>query len=75
MDIEAKLRENMVKFLVQKKIFCGFTDEVLDYRTCTVLVDSDGDPADVYSPKIAEVLRNNSKIAESFAAKGYFLQD
>ena len=49
-DLEEILRTEMVKYLVQKTIFCSGTGQLLDVRTCIVLNDADGDPAAVLSP-------------------------
>lgn len=50
-DLEAHMRQVLLTGLVQKEIFCPNTGEVLDVRTCVVLVDKDGDPAYVLSQK------------------------
>ena len=49
-DLEIILRNEMVKYLVQKTILCPGTGEVLDVRTCVILNDADGDPVAVLSP-------------------------
>lgn len=49
-DLEEILRAEMVKYLVQKAIFCPGTGELLDVRTCVVLNDEDGDRVAVLSP-------------------------
>lgn len=49
-DLEIILRTEMVKYLVQKTIFCPGTGQLLDARTCVILNDTDGDPAAVLSP-------------------------
>ena len=49
MDIEKKMRQELVRYLVQKTIFCPWKGTVLDMRTCVVMVDTDGDPAAVMS--------------------------
>jgi hypothetical protein len=43
------MRRRLVKFLVQKAIFCPVTGSVLDVRTCVVILDKDNDPAAVLS--------------------------
>lgn len=48
-DLETHMRRQMVTMLVQRAIFCPNTGQVLDVRTCVVLVDTDGDPAYVLS--------------------------
>lgn len=47
---EQNIRHNFVKYLVQKAIFCPITGDVLDVRTCVVILDKDGDPHAVISP-------------------------
>lgn len=71
MDMQSVVRENFIRFLVQKHIFCPLTGVVLDYRTCTVILDSDGDPAQVFAPSIGEKLR---EIPNSLAP-GYTLME
>lgn len=46
------MHRQMVKALVQRNIFCPVTGEVLDMDTCTVILDSDGDPAMVFAPSV-----------------------
>jgi hypothetical protein len=51
MDIETQVRKEWVRGLVQKAIFCPFGGEVLDVRTCVVVLDADNDPRMVISPQ------------------------
>lgn len=52
MDIETIVRKEMVKALVGRHIFDPFGGgQVLDVRTCVVVLDADGDPATVMSPE------------------------
>lgn len=48
-ELTKSVHRHLVRFLVSKAIFCSRTGEVLDYRTCVVLLDRDGDPAVVLS--------------------------
>jgi len=48
-ELTASVHRHLVRFLVSKAITCPNTGEVLDERTCVVLLDSDGDPAAVIS--------------------------
>lgn len=70
MTFEQTIRQNFVKFLVQQKIFCPITGDVLDVRTCVVILDADGDPAGVISPaayrRIAEMAEDRG-LEPSFA--------
>ena len=50
-DLKETLHAELVRYLVQKAVFCPGTGAVLDVRTCVVLVDADGDPAVVLSPE------------------------
>ena len=50
--LENRLRDNMIRSMVQHAIFCEYTQEVLDYRTCIVFLDADGDPMTVVSPSL-----------------------
>lgn len=47
--LRAQMRKALVKYLVQKAIFCPRTGAVLDVRKCVVLNDRDGDPCAVVS--------------------------
>lgn len=46
------MNENMIRFLVQKYITCPVTGNILDMRTCAVILDRDGDPLAVYDPSV-----------------------
>lgn len=50
-------REN-IKALVARDIICQQTGRVLDWRTCLVVRDKDGDPRMVLDPSCASHLRN-----------------
>ena len=56
--IENILRQNLVKYLVQRHMFCPISGDVLDVRTCVVILDSDGDPFEVISPRGYRNLRD-----------------
>lgn len=45
-----KMHRELVKYLVGKAITCPRSGAVLDYRTCVVFLDTDGDPTAVMSP-------------------------
>jgi hypothetical protein len=51
MDLQEHLRTQLVRYLVQRAITCPITGDVLDVRTCAVVLDADGDPAAVFSPE------------------------
>lgn len=48
-DIQTHIKAAMVRNLVQKTIVCPVTEEVLDARTCVVILDRDDDPRLVVS--------------------------
>lgn len=48
-DIQTHIRAALVRHLVQKTIVCPQTEEVLDVRTCVVILDADDDPRSVLS--------------------------
>jgi hypothetical protein len=48
-SIMSIVRKNMVRDLAAEKIFCPRTGELLDYRTCVVLLNRSGHPAYVMS--------------------------
>jgi hypothetical protein len=66
--LEKILRDEMVRYLVTKAIFCPVTGQVLDERTCVVLNDIDGDPLMVLSPdgwtRIAAKVENQARLLE-----------
>jgi len=49
MDLQEIVHAEHVRYLVSRTITCPRTGEVLDVRTCVVLLDSDGDPLAVLS--------------------------
>jgi len=73
--IEDAVRRNMVRFLVQKAIFCPWSGEVLDYRTCVVMVDTDGDPVAVMSQsawtQILSIMEQNNLTMEQAFPLGH----
>jgi hypothetical protein len=74
--IEEMMRRELVRYLIQKTIFCPFTGAVLDMDTCTVILDSDGDPAIVCSPEAGRLIKE--KIDEGitvFTNEGYTLDE
>lgn len=74
MTFEQTIRQNFVKFLVQKAIFCPLTGDVLDVRTCVVILDKDGDPTAVISPdgyrRMVEVAKANGFSEAGMLAEG-----
>ncbi len=74
-ELETRLRNELIRYLVQRAIFCPLTGQVLDYRTCTVLLDADGDPVSVYAPIIAERAKDMSDFSERLDALGYTLME
>lgn len=54
-----KFHTEMIRSLVSKTMICPITGELLDYRTCSVIVDSDGDPALVYGSDMRELVAEN----------------
>lgn len=61
-----------IKGLVQRAIF-DQGGQLLDVRTCWVLWDADGDPAQVIGPKLAAAIQSSPTAIEALAAKGYTL--
>ncbi len=49
------LHHALIKMLVQRHIFCPLTGNLLDIRTCVVVLDKDGDPAHVFDPAVKEM--------------------
>lgn len=62
------IHEEWIRGLVQKQIFCPITGHVLDYRTCAVVRDADGDPVGVYDPAVLKAL--SPVLEKSLAEKG-----
>jgi hypothetical protein len=66
------LRKEMVKYLVQKEIFCPITQKVLDMDTCVVVNDKDGDPALVLTQDgWTQLLEVAERRGEAALAGGY----
>lgn len=62
----------MVKYIVQRNIFCPVSGVVLDVRTCKWFVDKDGDPAYVVAPDVYDRAVANPAIVSSLADRGLF---
>lgn len=50
-DIRTAVHAGMVRSLVMRAMTCPRSGEVLDVRTCVVLLDDDGDPTAVLSQR------------------------
>lgn len=50
-------RKGMIRAMVQKAIFCTVSGDLLDIRTCVVVLDADGDPAAVFSPEGYRIIK------------------
>jgi hypothetical protein len=61
-EFQDLMRKQLVLALVQRAIFCPVTHEVLDVRTCVVVLDADEDPTAVLSP---EGYRQLTKLAKA----------
>ena len=57
MDMVTTIRQNFVRSIVQRKITCTLTGKVLDFETCGVVLDKDGDPVDVFDPAALDNVR------------------
>ena len=66
------MRDQIVKRLAGRTIFCSVTRQALDARACVVLLDTDGDPRAVLSQEgWCEVL---ARVGEKHAAeRGLFV--
>lgn len=54
-DFEATMVSNVVRYLVQRNIFCSVTKNVLDERTCDVLYsENTKNIIDVFDPAVRE---------------------
>ncbi len=71
-DIRTTVQAMLIRALVQRHIFCPLTGKVLDERTCTVILDSDGDPHMVLDPSIGYQVQKNP---EALLATGYSLME
>jgi hypothetical protein len=61
-DLVSVVHRQLITHLVSRAITCPRTGEVLDVRTCVVLLDADGDPAHVLSQQgWAEVCREGGE--------------
>lgn len=71
-DIQQEVDRQMVRYIVQRNIFCPVTGAVLDVRTCKWFVDADGDPAYVLSPEAYDAAVSEPEIMSALATKGLF---
>lgn len=71
-SLRTMLRKNLIKHLCGQQITCMRSGEILDYRTCVVLLDSDGDPRAVLSQSgyASLVAINPDTIAERLSSAG-----
>jgi hypothetical protein len=60
MDLQEHVRAELVRYLVSRAITCPITGDVLDVRTCAVVLDADGDPAAVFSPKGGQLVADTA---------------
>jgi len=74
-SIQETVHGFVIRSLVARQIQCPQTGEVLDCRTCAVVVDADGDPVAVYSPRVGEVIRTDAELTAKLAASGYRLME
>jgi hypothetical protein len=56
MDLKEAIYAEWILGMVQHAIFCPYFGTVLDVRTCSVMYDADGDPAQVMSPEAGKIL-------------------
>ena len=49
MDLETKMRRELLRYIISKQIFCPLTGQVLDLDECVVILDSDNDPVAAFS--------------------------
>ena len=68
------VNRSMIIYMAQRDIFCRVSGEVLDVRTCVVVLDPEGDPAQVLSPEGWKTLEELGKDDEIFA-HGYTLME
>ena len=76
MEINKQVEKQIVKYIVQRNIFCPLSGDVLDVRTCKWLVDKDGVPAYVMSPEAYDsVYRGREAIETSLNARGCYFPE
>lgn len=73
--IEEMMRRELVRYIVQRSIFCPVSGVVLDMDTCTVILDSDGDPAFVVAPSVGKKMKEMLDAGERVLAEGYTLDE
>lgn len=74
--LERTLQRQLLKDIVGRTMFCPVSGEVLDFRSCVVFVDNDGDPTAVLSQSGWERMKAAAKGADAvriLAGQGYFL--
>jgi hypothetical protein len=72
-EVQNAIRTAIVRLLVQRAIVCPVTDEVLDVRTCVVLLDRDGDPRIVLSQ--AGYQERKDALTKSLGAQGWTVDE
>jgi len=72
-EVEQHVDKQMVRYIVQRNIFCPITGNVLDVRTCKWFVDSDGDPAYVVDPLVYDRVKDQPDTIAALEARGYYL--
>lgn len=74
---QEKMRGELLKYLVGRIMHCARTGEVLDFRTCVVFVDTDGDPSYAISQRawreVSEQYGGSDEAAAKMARVGQFL--
>lgn len=72
--MENKMRQMLLKALVQRAIFCPFTGKVLDMRKCGYFVDADGDPNYVMDMSVyMKIADSGPEEINRLEGLGYFL--
>jgi hypothetical protein len=75
----AKMTETLLRSIVGRTMFCPVSGRTLDFRTCVVFVDNDGDPSQVLSQEGWATLVSATEkhtgldAAEVLAGQGVFL--
>lgn len=70
MDLQTLMHGELLRLIVARQITCPRTGEVLDVRTCVVLLDADGDPAAVLSQKGWQEIAQDTAILANLGVKG-----
>jgi hypothetical protein len=70
-SFEEPMRKMLLHSIVTRQIFCRLTGDVLDVDTCVVVLDADGDPCSVFSPRGFQQMLDTGVDVDKMLSLGY----